>query len=106
MTDDLISQEFRIFLLKSHAVILFVLIPVTENEGSAILPDTAAAILAKIEERKLNPEEVAGIGVGVPSVSNRPSFTVVPPISAPKQYFFIWMLPPFPQLFRARQLWS
>lgn len=38
----------------------------TENEGSAILPDTAAAILAKIEERKLNPEEVAGIGVGVP----------------------------------------
>ena len=38
----------------------------TENEGSAILPDTAAAILAKIEDRKLNPEEVAGIGVGVP----------------------------------------
>ncbi|MCI9480140.1 MAG: ROK family glucokinase [Lachnospiraceae bacterium] len=38
----------------------------TENEGSAILPDTAAAILAKMEERKLNPEEVAGIGVGVP----------------------------------------
>ncbi len=38
----------------------------TENEGSAILPDTAAAILAKIEERKLNPEEVVGIGVGVP----------------------------------------
>ena len=38
----------------------------TDNEGSAILPDTAAAILAKIEERKLNPEEVVGIGVGVP----------------------------------------
>lgn len=38
----------------------------TENEGSAILPDTAAAILAKMEERKLNPGEVAGIGVGVP----------------------------------------
>lgn len=38
----------------------------TENEGSAILPDTAAAILAKMEERKLNPEEVVGIGVGVP----------------------------------------
>ena len=38
----------------------------TENEGAAILPDTAAAILAKMEERKLKPEEVAGIGVGVP----------------------------------------
>ncbi len=38
----------------------------TENEGAAILPDTAAAILAKMEERKLNPGEVAGIGVGVP----------------------------------------
>lgn len=38
----------------------------TENEGAAILPDTAAAILAKIEERGLNMEEIAGIGVGVP----------------------------------------
>lgn len=38
----------------------------TENEGAAILPDIAAAILAKIEERKLNLEEIAGIGVGVP----------------------------------------
>lgn len=38
----------------------------TENEGEAILPDTAAAILAKMEEKKLDPEEVAGIGVGVP----------------------------------------
>lgn len=38
----------------------------TENEGAAILPDTAAAILAKIEERRLHMEEIAGIGVGVP----------------------------------------
>ena len=38
----------------------------TENEGAAILPDTAEAILKKIEERKLNTEEIAGIGVGVP----------------------------------------
>lgn len=38
----------------------------TENEGAAILPDTAKAILEKIEERKLNREEIAGIGVGVP----------------------------------------
>lgn len=38
----------------------------TENEGAAILPDTAAAILAKIDERSLHMEEIAGIGVGVP----------------------------------------
>lgn len=38
----------------------------TENEGAAILPDTAVAILGKIEERKLKPEEIVGIGVGVP----------------------------------------
>ena len=51
----------------------------TENEGSAILPDTAAAILAKMEERKLNPEEVAGIGVGVPGPL---SFDVIVPLTA------------------------
>lgn len=38
----------------------------TEHEGEAILPDTAEAILAKIKERGLELEEVAGIGVGVP----------------------------------------
>ena len=38
----------------------------TENEGAAILPDLAASIRAKLEERKLSPEEVAGVGVGVP----------------------------------------
>ena len=38
----------------------------TENEGAAILPDTAEAVMAKIKERNLNVEEIAGIGVGVP----------------------------------------
>ncbi len=38
----------------------------TENEGAAILPDLAASIRSKLEERKLSPEEVAGVGVGVP----------------------------------------
>lgn len=34
----------------------------TENEGEAILPDLAKTILDKIEEKKLNKEEIAGIG--------------------------------------------
>ena len=38
----------------------------TENEGEAILPNLAKTILDKIEEKKLNKEEIAGIGVDVP----------------------------------------
>ncbi len=37
-----------------------------ENGGSKILPEVAASILAKIEEKGLKKEEVAGVGVGVP----------------------------------------
>ena len=38
----------------------------TEDGGKNILPDVAAAILAKIEEKKLDKEEIAGVGIGVP----------------------------------------
>ncbi len=38
----------------------------TENEGIAILPDTAASVLEKIKERGLAAEDIAGLGVGVP----------------------------------------
>lgn len=38
----------------------------TEQEGAAILPDLAKTILDKIKEKKLKPEEIAGIGVDVP----------------------------------------
>lgn len=39
----------------------------TEEEGKAILPDISASILNKIEEKKLNKDDIAGIGVGVPA---------------------------------------
>lgn len=39
----------------------------TENEGEAILPDVAASILKKLEEKGITKEEIAGIGVGVPA---------------------------------------
>ncbi|MEF9945650.1 MAG: ROK family glucokinase [Lachnospiraceae bacterium] len=39
----------------------------TENEGVAVLPDIAASIQAKMEEKGLRKEQVLGIGVGVPA---------------------------------------
>lgn len=38
----------------------------TENGGKAILPDIAESIQAKTEEKKIDREDVAGVGVGVP----------------------------------------
>ena len=42
----------------------------TENEGEAILPDTAASILKKMEEKEIEKEQVAGIGIGIPAPVN------------------------------------
>ena len=38
----------------------------TENGGEAILPDFAAAANAKMEEKGIAKEEVAGLGIGIP----------------------------------------
>ena len=38
----------------------------SENNGSAILPDVAETILAKVKERSLDKSEICGIGVGIP----------------------------------------
>lgn len=38
----------------------------TENGGEAILPDVARAIRAKMGEQSIFPEQVAGVGIGVP----------------------------------------
>ena len=42
----------------------------TENGGEAILPDIAASALAKLEEKGIAKEEVAGVGYGVPGPIN------------------------------------
>lgn len=39
----------------------------TENEGEAVLPDIAASICAKLEEKQLDKSEILGVGVGVPA---------------------------------------
>ena len=38
----------------------------TENDGEHILPDVAASIRAKLAEKDIAPEEVEGVGMGVP----------------------------------------
>ena len=42
----------------------------TENGGEAIIPDIAAAVNGKLEERSIAKEEVAGIGIGIPGPIN------------------------------------
>lgn len=42
----------------------------TENGGEAILPDIAASILAKLEEKDITKEEVVGVGIGIPGPIN------------------------------------
>ena len=42
----------------------------TEDNRVNILPDVADAINRKIEEKKLDKEEIAGIGIGVPGPVN------------------------------------
>lgn len=39
----------------------------TSDEGAAVLPDIAASIAEKIEEYKLDRNDIVGIGVGVPA---------------------------------------
>ncbi|MCD8197259.1 MAG: ROK family glucokinase [Lachnospiraceae bacterium] len=42
----------------------------TENGGSAILPDIAASILAKLAARGIEKSEVVGMGIGIPGPIN------------------------------------
>jgi len=42
----------------------------TENGGKEILPDIAASVLAKLEEKGIDKKEVSGIGIGVPGPIN------------------------------------
>ncbi|MGN0354622.1 MAG: ROK family glucokinase [Muricoprocola sp.] len=42
----------------------------TENNGTAILPDIANTIAAKIREKDIDREEIAGVGIGVPGPVN------------------------------------
>ena len=41
-----------------------------ENNGEAIIPDIAKTILDKIAERKMDKEDIDGVGIGVPGPVN------------------------------------
>lgn len=43
---------------------------VTDNNGTAILPDVAKSILAKMKEKNIREDELEGIGIGVPGGVN------------------------------------
>ena len=43
---------------------------VTKNDGVQILPDIAASVLAFLEEQNVDPQQVIGIGIGVPGAVN------------------------------------
>ena len=38
----------------------------TENNGENILPDIAASVLAKLQEKNIEKDDVAGVGIGLP----------------------------------------
>lgn len=43
----------------------------TENRGSRILPDVAESVQAKIRERGIQPDQILGLGIGVPGPVNQ-----------------------------------
>ena len=42
----------------------------TENQGESILPDIAASILQKMQEKQISKEAVSGVGIGIPGPVN------------------------------------
>ena len=48
----------------------------TENEGESILPDIAAALKEKTQEKAIQAEEVIGIGMGIPAPVNSSTISI------------------------------
>ena len=58
--------KFGLFTVEGELIEKFVIDTDISAEGIKILPDTAKAILAKLEEKSLTIDDVVGVGVGVP----------------------------------------
>jgi len=58
--------KFGLFTKEGELIEKFVIDTDTSEEGSKILPNTAKAILRKLEEKSLTTADVVGVGVGVP----------------------------------------
>ena len=61
------TVKFRIYTTKGEIVDKWEIKTRTENQGEAVLPDIAAALNEKLEEKQIPKDEVEGIGVGVPA---------------------------------------
>jgi len=64
------TVKLGLFDLEGHVLDKWEIKTYTQNGGEAILPDVAASIKGKMKERGLKPEEIAGIGMGVPGPVN------------------------------------
>ena len=58
--------KFGLFTVEGALIEKFAIDTDTSDEGKKLLPSTANAILAKLEEKGLTITDVAGVGVGVP----------------------------------------
>jgi len=69
--------KFGLFTVTGELIEKFVIETDTSNEGSKLLPDTARAILAKLEEKGIPLSNVSGVGVGVPGPVNEDGVVLV-----------------------------
>ena len=103
MAYHLIAQIFGIILFQSQSVVLFVLIPifqtddqvklglfndegqvldkweiptVKDNGGEKVLPDIAASIKNKMQEKSITAADLVGVGIGAPGAVNAEGFMV------------------------------
>ena len=58
--------KFGLFTVEGTLIQKFSMDTDTRDEGTKLLPDTAKAILAKLEEKSLTISDIAGVGIGVP----------------------------------------
>lgn len=60
------TVKMGLFTVEGEVVDKWEIVTRKEEQGKYILPDIAASILSKIEEKGLKKEDVVGIGIGVP----------------------------------------
>ena len=58
--------KLGLFTVEGELIEKFAIDTDISNEGTKLLPDTAKAMMAKLEEKSLTIVDVAGVGVGVP----------------------------------------
>lgn len=60
------ATKFGLFSMEGELIEKWSIDTVIEEEGEKIIPNVAASILSKLEERKMEKEEIVAVGMGVP----------------------------------------